>query len=111
ACLEACSDQRPGDLRGQAPWIVVEKILMHGEVLGRDWQVDGGTGYDFMDQTGAVLHDGAGQAGLTRRWEDIVGETRPVRDYIHEARRLMLDKYFAAQHDGLLRAVCTLLGA
>src|SRR5690606_25369171 len=65
ARLMDCSTQRPGSLRGQAPWLVVEKILASGERLDADWQVAGSTGYDFMDRTGAVLHDRAGRAVLT----------------------------------------------
>ncbi|MDT8871668.1 hypothetical protein RAA17_12610 [Komagataeibacter rhaeticus] len=40
--------------------VYVEKILVAGENLPAAWPVDGTTGYDFMDQVGAVLHDGAG---------------------------------------------------
>jgi (1->4)-alpha-D-glucan 1-alpha-D-glucosylmutase len=61
------------------PYIIVEKILTRGEALRGDWEIDGTTGYDFMDQVGALLHkpeqvwppaeqvvDGDGQATTTR---------------------------------------------
>jgi (1->4)-alpha-D-glucan 1-alpha-D-glucosylmutase len=43
------------------PWIVVEKILAHGEELPASWPVDGTTGYDFMEQVAALLHDPRGK--------------------------------------------------
>ena len=39
------------------PWLVVEKILGEDEPLPRNWQTDGTTGYDFMDEVSAVMHD------------------------------------------------------
>ncbi|MDS1139331.1 malto-oligosyltrehalose synthase [Pusillimonas sp. SM2304] len=106
ARLLGCSGQRPGELQGQAPWLIVEKILAPGERLDPDWQVAGTTGYDFMDQTGAVLHDSAGQAVLTRQWESVARDARDVTAYVREARRAMVDRHFAAERNSVLRAVC-----
>ena len=105
ARLLGCSGQRPDGLQGQAPWLIVEKILAPGERLDQDWQVAGTTGYDFMDQTGAVLHDSAGQAVLTRQWESVARDARDVTAYVREARRVMVDRHFAAERNSLLRAV------
>ncbi|MGA9422710.1 MAG: malto-oligosyltrehalose synthase [Rhodanobacteraceae bacterium] len=53
---------------GERAYVVVEKILAHGEDLRVDWDVDGTTGYDFMDQCSAVLHDPDGSGGLSAIW-------------------------------------------
>src|SRR3546814_8290108 len=55
--LEARSPGRPAVLAGDPAWLIVEKILAEDEVLAHDWQVDGTSGYDYMNQVGAVLHD------------------------------------------------------
>ncbi len=99
---------RPGALSGDAPWLVVEKILADGETLGERWEVDGTSGYDFMDQAAAVLHDPAGEAPLSAHWEALVQDARPVGELVHEARGLMLRRHFGAERKGLLRALSRL---
>ena len=74
----------------ERPLLVVEKILAHDDVLHlRDWACDGTTGYDFMDQVGALLHDPSGEPVLRRLWQDASGrsgdfaeEERTARDEI-----------------------------
>ncbi|MGB6103180.1 MAG: malto-oligosyltrehalose synthase [Pusillimonas sp.] len=102
----ACrSLQRPESLRGDEPWIVVEKILAPDENLDSQWQVDGSTGYDFMDQTAAVLHDGGGAAALTWQWHELTGDARDVQAYVRDARQQLLDRHFVAERHRLLRGV------
>ncbi|WP_395607248.1 malto-oligosyltrehalose synthase [Pseudomonas sp. B22129] len=48
--------------------IFVEKILGEGETLRRDWQVDGTTGYEFMNQLSLLQHDPAGFEPLADLW-------------------------------------------
>ncbi|WP_438868080.1 malto-oligosyltrehalose synthase [Pseudomonas sp. L1(2025)] len=48
--------------------IFVEKILGEGETLREDWQVDGTTGYEFMNQLSLLQHDPAGFAPLAELW-------------------------------------------
>lgn len=74
--LRAALD-RAGARRGLAAGealLYVEKILAPGEALPASWPCQGTTGYDFMDQAGAVLHDAAGLAALRARWEQAGGE-------------------------------------
>ncbi|AON54830.1 malto-oligosyltrehalose synthase [Herbaspirillum seropedicae] len=67
--------QRLRSLRpGHEPYIVAEKILAGDEALPAAWQLDGSTGYDFMEQCAAVLHDGDGEPVLDDLWRDIVAE-------------------------------------
>ncbi len=83
---------RAGRRRGIAPGgiaLYLEKILAPHEQLRSDWPCDGTTGYDFMDQVAAVLHDPAGAEPLTalwRRWSgrsgDFGQEQRAARDEI-----------------------------
>lgn len=66
------------------PYIIVEKILMAGEALPADWEVDGTTGYDFMAEVAGVQHDPAGAVPLARLWERVTGS---ITDFAAEERR------------------------
>ncbi len=48
--------------------IFVEKILGEGETLREDWQVDGTTGYEFMNQLSLMQHHPDGFASLADLW-------------------------------------------
>ncbi|KWU52769.1 malto-oligosyltrehalose synthase [Pseudomonas palleroniana] len=48
--------------------IFVEKILGEGETLREDWQVDGTTGYEFMNQLSLLQHDPQGFEPLAQLW-------------------------------------------
>ncbi|WP_431470206.1 malto-oligosyltrehalose synthase [Sphingosinithalassobacter sp. LHW66-3] len=88
---------RPADAPQGSAWIVIEKILAPGEPLARDWGVDGTSGYDFMADVGALLHDPAGEAPLTRLWESISGESGSFEDAELRARQEMLSWSFEGQ--------------
>ncbi len=45
-------------------YLVVEKILGVGEPLPADWDVDGTSGYDFMNEVSAVQHDASNAEAL-----------------------------------------------
>src|ERR1700741_1022118 len=66
---------RPPDAPRTPAWVIVEKILAPGEKLHRDWRVDGTTGYTFMNEVNALLHDPDGQDTLTRLWIDVSGRS------------------------------------
>lgn len=93
---------RPADQRSGKPWIIVEKILAHDEAMRTDWGVDGTSGYDFMNQVGALLHDAHGEATLTQGWLDWT--KAPTSDGAFRttalaARRQILHEHFAAELD------------
>jgi (1->4)-alpha-D-glucan 1-alpha-D-glucosylmutase len=95
--LAALTARRPDAAGHTPPLIWVEKILAPGERLPRDWLVDGTTGYDFMDQIGALLHDPAGEAPLTRLWADRTGRTANFRLEEHAARCQILREVLASE--------------
>lgn len=63
--------------------IFVEKILGEGETLREDWQVDGTTGYEFMNQLSLMQHHPDGFAPLAELWSR--HSERPSA-FIEEAR-------------------------
>ncbi|RTZ45625.1 malto-oligosyltrehalose synthase [Candidimonas sp. SYP-B2681] len=108
--LKKVAGLRPGPLRDNEPWLLVEKILAEGETLDDRWRVDGTSGYDFMDQAAAVLHDPAAEAAMTEHWEALTGDLRQPRALVHDARSLMLQRHFVAEREGLLQALSQLAG-
>ena len=78
-------------------WLVVEKILLKGETLPKDWGCDGTTGYDFMDEVNALQHDPAGEAMLAKSWTRLSGRPASFADEELVARREIVARSFSAQ--------------
>ncbi|MGF6446341.1 malto-oligosyltrehalose synthase [Paraburkholderia youngii] len=97
--------QRLSELRDTAPYVVVEKILGRGEPLRDDWPVDGTTGYDFMRDVGALLHDPVGAEPLANTWAELTGRSARFADEAHAARRKILAENFSAELDRAARAL------
>ena len=93
--LAQLAERRPEGLREPA-YIVVEKILAPGERLPRDWRVDGATGYSFMNDVGALLHDPRGEAPLTRAWTTLTGRAADFAAEERQARRRLADELLSA---------------
>jgi (1->4)-alpha-D-glucan 1-alpha-D-glucosylmutase len=88
--------------------IYVEKILATGERLPADWQVDGTTGYDFLELSSAVLH-GDGGGALTDLWHTISGRQRNFEQEELLARREILANKFVSELAATARAFSPLL--
>jgi (1->4)-alpha-D-glucan 1-alpha-D-glucosylmutase len=104
--LDELQAYRPSNGTRRRAWLLVEKILAADETLPPDWDVDGTTGYDFMNQVSALQHDGACSTRLAAHWAQLSG--RPARFEAEEeaARREVLSNSFDGQRerivDGLL---------
>ncbi|AXL50570.1 malto-oligosyltrehalose synthase [Paraburkholderia caffeinilytica] len=97
--------QRLTELRDTGPFVVVEKILGRGEPLRDDWPVDGTTGYDFMNDVGALLHDPAGAEPLAQTWAELTGRSPRFADEALDARRKILSENLSAELDRAARAL------
>jgi (1->4)-alpha-D-glucan 1-alpha-D-glucosylmutase len=95
--LEAEARKRPDGLPREPAIVWVEKILAHGERLPRDWMTDGTTGYDFMNDVSALLHDPAGEARLTAIWEALTGRPGDFADEARAARRQILRESLSSE--------------
>jgi len=90
--------------KGQAslsPYVVVEKILATGEQLPTDWSVSGTTGYDFMAQVSAVLHQPLGEDTLTKLWAEVAPKDADFAEVSAEARRETLAALFPRAFEDL----------
>ncbi|WP_345815499.1 malto-oligosyltrehalose synthase [Paraburkholderia sp. PREW-6R] len=97
--------QRLMELRDTTPYVIVEKILGRGEPLRDDWPVDGTTGYDFMSDVGALLHDPAGAEPLAQTWTELTGRSPRFADEAIVARRKILAENLSAELDRAARAL------
>jgi (1->4)-alpha-D-glucan 1-alpha-D-glucosylmutase len=97
--------QRLNDLREGEPYVVVEKILGRGEPLRGDWPVHGTTGYDFMTDVGALLHDPAGAEPLAATWAELSGRSASFAAEAMLARRKILAENLVAELDRAARAL------
>lgn len=82
---------------GAEPLIWVEKILAPEEALPAAWLTDGTSGYDFMDEVAAVLHDPDGAEPLGRIWTDISGSDADCATEVLDARRQILRESLGAE--------------
>ncbi|GGI20962.1 malto-oligosyltrehalose synthase [Oxalicibacterium faecigallinarum] len=103
--LLALAEQRPPSQRDTHPYIVVEKILTRGERLHEDWAIDGTTGYEFMDQVGALLHSESGLNALNKLWIELTGDNDAFATHVLNARRQLLRENFVGEFAALTRAV------
>ncbi|MGY4800322.1 malto-oligosyltrehalose synthase [Teichococcus aerofrigidensis] len=103
--MMAAGARRPAEAPQGPPYILVEKILAPGEPLVAEWRTDGTTGYDFMDQVGAVLHNPAGEAPLSALWRETSGRDADFPAEELAARKQILRDNLAAELDGCARAL------
>ena len=92
-------------LAAGAATLHVEKILGEGEALRADWACDGTTGYDFMDQVGALLHRAGSEPALQALWHAASGDGRSFDALQQQARVQMLQGSLRCDADRLLRAL------
>ncbi len=88
--------------------IWIEKILGAGEPLAKDWGVDGTSGYDFMEEIAALLHDPAGETPLGEAWAALSGRPAEFAPEELQARQDELAWQFEGQLKSCVRAFAKL---
>ncbi|MCR2763673.1 malto-oligosyltrehalose synthase [Microbacterium sp. zg.B48] len=85
-------------------YVLVEKILEHGEELPAWWETDGTTGYDALAQIDRVLIDPRGEGPLDALDARLRGgDTQRYPDLIHETKRTIADTIQRAEVARLVR--------
>ena len=105
ARLTALEKQRPPDCPSGPAYFIVEKILAYDEQLPANWETDGTSGYDFMDEISALQHDGTGAEALEKLWQQISGRSSSFAAEQREARREVLQRTFSSQLEAVLDAL------
>jgi malto-oligosyltrehalose synthase len=94
--LDARGTQRPASAPQGRAYIVVEKILLRDETLP-DWDCDGTSGYDAMNDLSALQHDARAAAPLGTLWHRISGRSADFAPEEQAARHEIIARSFAAQ--------------
>jgi malto-oligosyltrehalose synthase len=108
ARLRALEQQRPPTCPAAPAYFVVEKILSFDERLPKNWETDGTTGYDFMDEVSALQHDSAGAATLSSLWKRVSGRSNDFAVEERQARCEILQASFSSQLEALLDALAAI---
>jgi (1->4)-alpha-D-glucan 1-alpha-D-glucosylmutase len=83
-------------LRAEAPkvWIIAEKIVEAGERFRNEWPIDGTSGYDYLNASGALFVDSDNEEEFTKIYADFTGEPTDYasicRDKKHRVLRDLL---------------------
>ena len=102
--LTQLARQRPADAPAGPAYLLVEKILAPGERMPADWQVDGTTGYSFMNEVGALLHDARGEAPLRALWTELTGRSGAFEAEEAAGRRRIPQDSLAAEFQACAHA-------
>jgi (1->4)-alpha-D-glucan 1-alpha-D-glucosylmutase len=103
--LGKLNHRRPPDAPPGKPVIYVEKILAPAERLSKEWQVDGDTGYAFMNEIAALLHHPAGEEPLGRAWTTLTGQPHDFELEEKAARRRTLETILTADFNACALAL------
>ena len=95
--LDTLQKERPPGLAAERAIIWIEKILAPHERVAADWLTDGTTGYDFMNDVAAVLHDPAGEAAITELWTSATGRPGEFEVEAQAARRQILRESLSSE--------------
>ncbi len=97
-------------LREAAPdaYVVVEKILQHGELLPTGWPVAGTSGYDHLIAVNDLFVDPAGEGAMTAGYVDFVGDDRTFEDLAHEAKLHVMGEELASETERLTALLATI---
>ena len=78
-------------------YIIVEKILAHGEDLPCDFPVSGTTGYDFLDALNTVFVDSDGLKQLDTFYRAFSGVTDAFADIVYQKKKQVIQELFSGE--------------
>jgi (1->4)-alpha-D-glucan 1-alpha-D-glucosylmutase len=87
-CAKALGIQLPPD--GRAVYMIVEKILIGGETLRKDWPVHGTTGYDFTRDISQVLVDASAEPEITAIFRRFIGHSMHFGHLLYAKKRQVM---------------------
>lgn len=78
-------------------YLVVEKILSGHEALQPDWEVDGTTGYDFLNVLNGIFVDRARERDFRRFYARFTGRETAFNDVVYESKKLIIASSMASE--------------
>ncbi|MGI0090156.1 MAG: malto-oligosyltrehalose synthase, partial [Nitrososphaerales archaeon] len=84
-------------------YVIAEKILNNDEQLPVDWQVDGTTGYDFVNEVNGIFVKKSNARQFDEIYEEFTAENKPYDDIAFESKMLIVKRYMRPDVDRLVR--------
>jgi (1->4)-alpha-D-glucan 1-alpha-D-glucosylmutase len=84
-------------------YVVVEKILDHGEEMPRSWPVQGTTGYEFLNAVNGLFVKKENEGAIDRLYRRFTGWTGTYGELLAEKKELVLERLFEADLKRLTR--------
>jgi (1->4)-alpha-D-glucan 1-alpha-D-glucosylmutase len=78
-------------------YVVVEKILEGPERMPTSWQVDGTTGYEFLNFVNGVFVDSRNAAAFDALYKRFTGEQRRFGELVYEKKRALMRSSMASE--------------
>lgn len=79
-----------GRLDPRPIYLLVEKIVEHGEALPGEWAVHGTTGYEFANAVGGLFVDPAGRKPFDEVYARFLGQKVSFADMVYDCKRLIM---------------------
>ncbi len=96
AALDALVSTEKADLT-RPLYVLVEKILEHGEDLPGDWPVHGTTGYEFANAVGGLFVDSANRRAFDELYSRFIQERVNFADTVYACKRLIMRVALASE--------------
>jgi (1->4)-alpha-D-glucan 1-alpha-D-glucosylmutase len=90
------------ELAPDSIYMVVEKILMHGESLPLDWPVAGTTGYDFLNRANGLFVARANRAAFDKLYAEFIGQASDFDRCVHQNKKQILFTSLVSDLDALV---------
>jgi len=78
------------------PYLVVEKILSENEELREDWDVDGTTGYEFLNLLNGLFVNPANRREFQKLYRAVEG-AKSFADVIYHSKKLIIETAMASE--------------
>lgn len=105
AWWDTAFDANPGDPGLRAVYLVVEKIVEHGEELPADWVIDGTVGYEFASDVTGLLVDRRAEKAFDRISSGFTERTDSFEDLAYQKKKLMLRIALTSEFSVLARVL------
>jgi (1->4)-alpha-D-glucan 1-alpha-D-glucosylmutase len=89
-CATQYNRQMEQDPGFQPFYALVEKILMKGEQLPKEWPVSGSTGYDFLNQVNGIFVDTEKAKAFDRIYDRYLGYRSDFTELVYEKKKLVM---------------------
>ncbi|MBB5623552.1 malto-oligosyltrehalose synthase/4-alpha-glucanotransferase [Pedobacter cryoconitis] len=96
-------------LCGEDVYIVAEKILEPGEVLPKEWPIQGTTGYDYLGLANQLYTNEQSEKKFDKFYKNLTDDHQLVEEQIHEKKRKILSTAMQGELENLFQLLLNIL--